>query len=233
MMNRREASGAAGTGNGTGNGTALGCETEACDLRALRRGCVKRVAATWRCSDREGEEKKGRRGRKICEREAVAGDRVGMSYELGRGGWARGTNAGAGACRCEAGGTVRARQRHHLTGAAESGGAIFVQRRGWGYFARLSFARGWFERAIERAPGDVATSERRAVLLHDPIHGRGASFLKPYGQDPAVLLGCNPEWCAIWRELVGCLKAGCVGHALGLVGWSAGTRTTVYMCVTL
>ena len=120
---------------------------------------------------------------------------MGMSYELGRGGWARGTNAGAGACRCEAGGRVRARHRHHLTSAGEFRRGIFVQRRGWGYFARLSFARGWFERAIERAPGDVATSDatgtppsRDLELRSQPsseapiVHGHLASFLKPYGQ---------------------------------------------------
>ena len=158
MMNRREASGAAGTGNGTGNGTALGCETEACDLRALRRGCVKRVAATWRCSDREGEEKKGRRGRKICEREAVAGDRVGMSYELGRGGWARGTNAGAGLIGAKrAGGCGRGKGIISLA-RASSGAGSTARVTGGGTSCGFVCAGGWFERAIERAPGDVATS---------------------------------------------------------------------------
>ena len=73
----------------------------------------------------------------------------------------------------EAGGRARARQRHHLTGAGEFRRGINGASRGWGYFARLMLARGWFDRAIERAPGDVATSEGRDLLvevLHAIFH---------------------------------------------------------------
>ena len=72
---------------------------------------------------------------------------------------------------------------------------------GGGAAGGLLVARGRFERAIERAPGDVATSDatgtppsRDLELRSQPsseapiVHGVFASFLKPYGQR-SVFLG--------------------------------------------
>ena len=59
----------------------------------------------------------------------------------------------------EAGGGCERFNRTRLAGASESRRGMSCEGRGIGYFAWLMRARGWFERAIERAPEDVATSD--------------------------------------------------------------------------
>ena len=69
-----------------------------------------------------------------------------------------------GECTCasEAGGRVRARQSHDLTGAGELRRGINVTSHGVGMLLAGTWLRGTgFERAIERAPEDRATSHGR------------------------------------------------------------------------
>ena len=100
-----------------------------------------------------------------------------------------------------AAGNCEARRGQDLACAGELRRGMNVRRHGWGCCCDARGGRGWFERAIERAPGDVATSvatgsppSRDLELRSQPsseapiVHGHLASFLKPYGQR-SVFLG--------------------------------------------
>ena len=97
---------------------------------------------------------------------AHVSQRMCMSNELGRCGWARGTCERAGLMGAKRRGRVRARHRHHLTSAGEFRRGINGASRGWGYFAWLSL-RGGLVRAGHRARTGRRGHERRdGRLIH-------------------------------------------------------------------
>ena len=65
----------------------------------------------------------------------------------------------------EAGGRVRARQRHLFTGASELRRQISVTSRGWGAARGVYSGRGWFERDRKRADLAAATGSTGGLPL--------------------------------------------------------------------
>ena len=123
---------------------------------------------------------------------------------MGRDAWRFGAGRARESRKCasceRAGGCGRWRNMV-LGGAGESGHGMSCEDGEAAAGGGLLVGRGWFERAIERAPGDVATSvatgsptSRDLELRSQPssevpiAHGVFASFLKPYGQR-SVFLG--------------------------------------------
>ena len=93
----------------------------------------------------------------------------------------------------EAGGQVRARQSTPLAGAGESGHGMSCEDGEAAAGGGLLVGRRWFERVIERAPEDVATTHERRdgkssiVMNNHRNHWHrlfiqdGSSFLQAYG----------------------------------------------------